>query len=279
MSFFSKFCLYVASKLPFGYYRILKFAASRDKDLWKYKISLTSINQIEILCDFRESVFTSFLRHGSIPHQNGLDNLFKKMILPGDVIFDIGANIGYTALLFGKLTGKNGRVIAFEPGSRAFFYLNRNIAHNAKVLSNIEAHKIAVSDKAGELKFYDVAASDTSSLNPASNAEIYNVKTSTIDEVVKEHGIPQFIKIDVEGHETQVLLGAATTLSQNRPPIIIFEALYEEIKNSNMNVIKSFCSQNYSFHRIDYSGEFCDFNSDIGSSDYIAIPEWAEIRF
>jgi FkbM family methyltransferase len=66
----------------------------------------------------------------------------------GDVVLDLGANVGFFTLLYARQVGSNGHVHAFEPGIQSFALLQSNVAVNA--LSNVTTHHAAVGDQDGE---------------------------------------------------------------------------------------------------------------------------------
>src|SRR3990167_6694466 len=78
--------------------------------------------------------------------------LLIKNIKDGDIVIDVGANIGYYTLLFAKKVGENGKVFAFEPDSASFAILEKNIKDNK--FRNVEAFNIALSDKQEDLSLF-----------------------------------------------------------------------------------------------------------------------------
>lgn len=278
MKLISKLGLLAGAKLPRGYFRILRATAERDFALQAYAVPLKNVPGAQMVCDFREPVFTSIFRDGLIPHQAGQDTLYRRLIQSGDLVFDVGANVGYTALLFAHAAGPTGRVFAFEPGRRAFGYLTRNVAHNRALLPTICPKQIALSDHPGEAVFFDSDSSNLSSLERVSGAEEYVVRLTTLDALADEHGAPQFIKIDVEGHEPKVFRGMSATLNAARPPIIAYEALTAEANDACLAALTSQTRGNYTFYRIAEDGTLADADSVSGTSDYLAMPAWASDR-
>lgn len=138
---------------------------------------------------------------------------FQKTIGSCELIFDIGANKGYYALMFSKISK---RVIAAEPQPHLQKYLRSLAAWN----KNILVESCAVSEKEGEI-FFHVSTDDTISsasevfIDRMKNARFkehhwadkIKVKAITLDILIKKYGVPDFIKIDVEGYEDKVLEG------------------------------------------------------------------------
>jgi len=136
------------------------------------------------------------------------------LVGPGDVCFDLGANVGLYTLLMAK---RAARVVAFEPVPRNIRYLHRMVELNR--LDNVLIVPLAVSDREG------VAA-----LDPGENPTVGRlddtgrqpVGTVTIDGFAARFGLsPTVLKIDVEGAELAVLRGAASLLRERRPRLLL----------------------------------------------------------
>lgn len=145
---------------------------------------------------------------------------FAASLSPGDVVFDLGANVGLYSLLAAARVGRTGQVIAFEPLARNLRYLRAhlqlNSAHNVRVVGK------AVSDRTGSALFRE---SQSASMGCLSAEGTVAVQTITLDDVLRSGGpAPQCIKIDVEGAEAEVLAGGKETLTRYRP--VIFVALH-----------------------------------------------------
>lgn len=94
---------------------------------------------------------TEFLKTNGI-YEEALSEFYEYALEPGDIVFDIGANIGYFSVFFSRWVGPNGRVFAFEPDARNIEYLKKNLASNA--CANVEIVNKAVSEKIGPVAFY-----------------------------------------------------------------------------------------------------------------------------
>ena len=139
----------------------------------------------------------------------------------GDIVFDIGASIGVYTLIYSKLVGKNGKVLAFEPNKHAFDLLVKHMKINAS--KNIIALNKAVWSKNATIK---MKREDKISLDRVFNKNsnnVYSVKAVTIDNVTKEFSLKKvnLIKIDVEGSEIEVLKGGIETLREFKPKLIV----------------------------------------------------------
>jgi FkbM family methyltransferase len=165
---------------------------------------------------------------------------FIKQIKLQDIVYDIGAHVGFYTLLASKLVGDRGKVYAFEPLPRNIFYLKKHISLNK--LKNVEIIEAAVSDKEGEENFLE-GDSYTSKLDSRGS---FTVKTISLDNLIKNKKIlpPNVIKIDVEGAELKVLLGAKDIIEKYKPVIFIAldnpntkEKVIQMIKNFGYNVL------------------------------------------
>lgn len=152
----------------------------------------------------------------------------------GMTVFDVGANIGELSLLFSRFVGTEGNVHAFEASSSMFEKLTTvcQLARRSQITLNHQA----VADQEGVLKLhvYDDSHSGWNSLadRPLQNygidiqpTHIEEVEAVTIDEYCQENNISQIdlLKIDVEGAEYQVLMGARRMLESKKIRCCVFE--------------------------------------------------------
>ena len=149
---------------------------------------------------------------------------FKRLIKPGDVVVDVGANWGIHTLLLSKLVGPSGLVVALEPFPEAVDSLKWHL--DANKCSNVKVVEKAASDKDGQALFTVGESASTGGLaegEPHSQRKQLTVMTTRLDSLVKDLGIShvRLIKIDVEGGETKVLLGALRTIQKYRPYLVI----------------------------------------------------------
>lgn len=135
---------------------------------------------------------------------------FAQSIRSGDVVLDLGANIGYYSLIAAK---RAGRVFAFEPLPDNIARLRRHLALNR--ISNVEVIEAAVSDRCGEARFAQGESHSTGKLADFGNA----VQTMSLDSLRLER--LDIIKCDIEGGELAMLEGARETLRRLRPKIFM----------------------------------------------------------
>lgn len=161
----------------------------------------------------------------------GTVKFYSKVIKPGDWVLDIGANIGAHTLRFAKLVCDSGRVIAFEPTDFAFTKLKRNLGLNPVIQNRVVARQTLLNSglmgKPDSIpSSWDLKENKGLSKHPihqGSYQPISSATSETLDDSLMKMGNPniQFIKIDVDGFELDVLKGAQNTLERCRPHIIM----------------------------------------------------------
>jgi FkbM family methyltransferase len=146
--------------------------------------------------------------------------LFRQMAKPGHVVVEVGANIGAHTIFFAQQVGPNGRVYAFEPQRVVFQTLCANVALNS--LTNVECFQQAVGDLPGTI---NVPPLDYTQENNYGGLALGGFTTGEAVPVVTldSLNLPKLnvLKIDVEGMEQPVLLGAQQTLNRCRPILYV----------------------------------------------------------
>ena len=173
-----------------------------------------------------------------------LTDLMLSKIKNGDVVLDIGANIGYDTVLFADKVGKKGKVIAIEPDPVNFEILQKNIKENK--LFNVVAVQAAVGNENKKMKIYESKTNYgdhrlwEETLRPAGtflDREALPVFCRRLDDLLKELEFTKidFIKMDVQGFEPLVIEGGKEIIEKNRP-IIFFEYWPWGAKNSGSDI-------------------------------------------
>lgn len=155
-------------------------------------------------------------------HEPLVGNLIRRHLSEGDIAFDVGANVGYFTLLMARCVGTRGCVVAFEPDPFVGEYLRRNIAGNQDQLgASINAVDVAIAGHSGSRPF--TPGSRISRGKLVSGVGPLSVDVLTLEEAIGRYGygVPQLIKIDVEGAESELLEGAVGFLATLRTTIII----------------------------------------------------------
>ncbi len=154
-----------------------------------------------------------------------------RLIDPGELIVDVGANVGYLTSLSVVRAGGDGVVIAFEPHPAVFGLLERNasIWDGRSRLAKLELRRIALSDRMGHAQLaagsalrtnMGLATLEHSDTVPAN--DLVPVDLRRLDDEIGDRTVG-VLKIDVEGHEPQVLRGAARLLERGLVRDVIFE--------------------------------------------------------
>lgn len=153
--------------------------------------------------------------------------LIQKLLPPGAVFLDVGAHVGQYTLVASQQVGAAGQVHSFEPDPETFRWLAGNVRLNR--LRNVRVNQAALSDESGKKRFYFATPRDIGSnslsrpLNDSGRS--CDVVCTTMDEYVAANGIERvdLIKVDIEGAEYAMLVGAQHLLSRPNKPVIIAE--------------------------------------------------------
>lgn len=155
----------------------------------------------------------------------------KRLLAPGMVMVDAGANVGEITMVSAKMVGPSGRVYAFEPVGAIADQLQGNLDLNA--LSNVSVIRLGLSDREGsgsmfrsEGRFRDgsVHRGLATLYATADRAKVEeDVRLTTLDRYVERAGLSRLdlVKLDIEGAELPALIGAEATLRRFEPYLII----------------------------------------------------------
>jgi FkbM family methyltransferase len=159
-----------------------------------------------------------------------------RLIDRGETAVDVGVNIGYMTTIMAKRVGETGKVWCFEPNPEVYEELSENIRTWQETLgwNQIYAKKIALSNQTGVgVLSVPKRNREEASLIPhtdvrdiqgnESNSKIYTVSLARLDEILKNSELIGVLKIDVEGHELEVLQGATELITKQQIRDIIFE--------------------------------------------------------
>jgi FkbM family methyltransferase len=153
---------------------------------------------------------------GSFEHEKQL--AFRRSVSRGNVVYDLGANVGFYSLLASVLVGNAGHVYSFEPLAANATILRRHVEMNR--ILNCTVLQAAVTADDGVARLDPSSSGDLAHLSET-GAE--TVSTVALDSLLAAGKIraPQVMKIDVEGAELQALLGAARLIEAHRPLILL----------------------------------------------------------
>ncbi len=178
--------------------------------------------------------------------------LVSKVVRPGDVVLDLGANVGYFTALLDRLVRPGGEVHSFEPGDSTFPKLEQT--KKLLRLDQATLHRKAISNAVGEVDFWSstsgLDAQQKTTNTPALSQELRldRVAATTLDTLAAEltsRGANQiaFVKCDIEGAEPAMLKGAKKLLEAENPPVWLIEHNREALADhgcSSADLLKPF---------------------------------------
>jgi FkbM family methyltransferase len=161
------------------------------------------------------------------PWEPSEQEIMRRVVRPGDVVFDIGAHIGLHTVLLSALTGDTGTVHAFEMNPWRLRSLRETIRH----LANATLHEVGLGDRIGRTTLYVPTDQSMASLADWTDGRVGAVAQITgdlltLDTLVRggQAPLPDFVKCDVEGAETAVFRGGALVFDREDAPVILYEA-------------------------------------------------------
>lgn len=154
-------------------------------------------------------------------YEQGTMHVIAACLRPGDVFVDAGASVGQMAFHAARAVGPTGRVLAFEPAPDRYDDLVDGISIND--FDNVTAIPAGLAALPGELRLF--LGGSPSMMDQTKSENTTKVLVHRLDDVLEKHRVDRvrFVKIDVEGLEPEVLLGATRLLQSAEPPIICYE--------------------------------------------------------
>ena len=168
-----------------------------------------------------------------VPRENErpLFDYLRSGIRPGDLVFDVGAFLGAYAVMEARWAGARGRVVAFEPSPWSFGVLFRHLRMNGLGPDRVDARRAAMGARVGRqglVTFEDEPYRDMIAPDVTVKATT-TVETVTIDDVARELGrAPDWIRMDVQGLEFDVLEGARRVLAEARGRVRIVAEMHPD---------------------------------------------------
>lgn len=240
-------------------------------------------NQKAVFMDLREWDAHEWLKRSpwpSSPREPEEQRVFRLLVSEGQVVYDVGANIGMHTTLLASLVGSSGHVYAFEPNPA----MVRLLRHTLDGLQNARLFPVALSDRAGEAKLFIPEDSTLTSLANWTAGRFKTVERIctliTMDELARTEGLrqPDFIKCDVEGAELDVFLGAKELLNRPDAPIVLFESNVHTSKgfgrpiSAARDFLASLERANFQFFKLQDNALVPSVDLDPVHSNSIAIP-------
>lgn len=260
-------------------HRFRRFCVSPAKTLCAFIFNRFLYRYLKIPLTIRAKTFFGDKMYVSIPsgtdiylfgarsHESEmrLTKFFIKNFRNKKVFFDVGAHIGFYALLASRLMGDMGKTFAFEASPETFHFLKMNTQGK----KNIFTLNNAISDKEEELTFYEfnLYYCESNTLNPdifqkqdwsksATRKEV-KIDAISLDYFSQDNAVlPDIIKIDVEGAELSVIKGAIQMIEKNHP-LIIMEYLNDKCVESTQyrEAMDLILSLGYKLYLIDDGGD------------------------
>lgn len=207
-----------------------------------------------------------YLPEGSMIYYYGffeanLSNFLINFLKEGDVVYDVGAHIGFYSVLASDLVGAHGKVYSFEPTPRTY----GTLCDNAKLKTNIHTENVAILNKKTTIDFYDYGPKYSvfnTSTKRISGDLIFkdkaikiSVPTISLDSFRKEKkDKPVFIKIDAEGAEHLILESMAYILENDFPLISLEVSTVKEWESDLKKALKTLEHYEYESYEISTDG-------------------------
>lgn len=212
---------------------------------------------------------------------SGEAEVMRQFVRPGDVVFDIGAHLGFYTLLLSKLAGESGKVFAFEPNPELLPSLRRTLEEPR----NVQLFEIALSDKSGGIELYvpeDASMASLSDWTKGSAGNVHSVlcEMKVLDEMYTAGMIklPNFVKCDVEGAELLVFAGAKKIFDRVDAPVVLFELnkkaaeSFGSVTGDYFEFFETLEYPNYYFYEVLPDGMKDIESRDIEYTNVVAVP-------
>jgi FkbM family methyltransferase len=249
----------VIRSLPAGRYRAIAGLSSFCPPPFLMPLPSES-GRYRFVCDLRDSICRDVCFTGKYEPQETV--LVRRLLRPGMVFLDVGANWGYFTLLGAHVVGSTGRVISFEPHPLLYEMLSQNVAQNN--LTQVIPLRIGAAAEAGTetLVGWDPATDNwgVSSLIAVAGrpGPEYKIETRAIDNLAGQQipGAVDLVKMDIEGAEGAALDGMMKGLAQGRYKRLLLELHPEQLTRQGRNprdILNLLRECGYTIMKIDHS--------------------------
>lgn len=261
-----------------GGYRLLRKIYSYDKSriqkgVWLEKAYLNRKYSLRINLFSKDLIDHKILFTGAYEKQT--NRILESNLSIGDWVLEAGANTGTETLLISRLIGSAGRIFAFEPVKHVVEKLNRNLSLNR--IENVTIMQVALGDEERDISFYIYPQNHPnqgmgSKVLENAGLEKINVRQTTIDALFNRGELPRFdfLKMDVQGAELDILRGGKNSITFYKPKIFLEAA--EDLSSLKM-IYKFLDDIDYAVFFIRNTGGLEKVDPDrIKKGNWLAIP-------
>lgn len=274
-------CLRLACRYRWrGRYPLVEWLAPRLAESGRLEAVRVG-RRAEMLCDVADDVQRQ-IAYGLYEPDEA--RIFASSLSEGDVVFDVGANVGYYTILAAERVGPTGLVHAFEAVASNADRLDANVAHNR--FANVAVNRCAVSDGASETLRIRIPRRGTSrstgwasiAIAPSALNEPTDVPATSLDAYVERERIERvsLVKMDIEGAELMALRGGSRLFSRPDAPRLICEVngfLLDRIGSSPAELLACLGSYGYRLEAITARG-LVPIRPDAGRSGLFNVFAW-----
>jgi FkbM family methyltransferase len=226
------------------------------RKVFRQRFTVVDVNDCKMYVDLNDSGISRTLMTFGTREKEHI-YILKKYLRPGDVVLDIGANIGYYVLIEAQIIGNQGRIYAIEPSPSNIEILKKNISLNG-IEKIVEVNQIGISNKTSVKRFYVSHMSNLGTFFPAryygdgivdERSPTIDVNTVSISDFVSDKKEIAMIRMDIEGYEVEAFEGMIPLLKErNFAPRILFEThrpKYDDKKHSMRDALKAMFKYGY----------------------------------
>jgi FkbM family methyltransferase len=223
--------------LPFGRYHLANALARFAGPPFLSRLP-PDLGGSSFVCDLHDTISREVCFTGRYEPQE--TQLALRLLAPGMVVADIGANWGYFTLVCADRVGRSGRVIALEPHPQLASMLAENVAGNA--LSQVEVHRVAAGATSESKAFvgFDERGGNWGVSRAAHGSEVpdFESRSVALDALLDERQADRIdlVKIDIEGAEAAAILGMAAGLERHRYRYVLLECHPAELEHLGLSV-------------------------------------------
>ncbi|MBI4135746.1 FkbM family methyltransferase [Candidatus Uhrbacteria bacterium] len=224
-----------------GYHALRYFIA---RDVFKKPFFRRPIFNYEMYIDLKDPGISKEL---AIFGQRELEHryILRELLKPNMTVWDLGANIGYYAIMEAKFVGKQGKVYAAEPSPSNVEFLRKNIVLN-RCESIVEVSPVGISNRNGEAEFFLSEMSNVNTFHPLTNSgeraahltgKAIMVPIMDVPTFIKGKRLVDLVRMDIEGHEVEVFESIARAVKeQNFSASILFETHFPKYDDASHNM-------------------------------------------